>query len=299
MPPYGPVPVSRMKAESSAIFTALSQGRRVLISRRGQVVATIEPADRGAHGDLLESFALGVDVPAVSSTDLSQSYIGSFVDRARAGANVLLTKRNVVKVVVTGPPATASAESVDAEEELLAAFERDHPDASPAEFAAFAASLDPGVGASSPLQDDARAEMASWARGQSVLEGVPGQLNAVPYGVGGLGSSVLGTAGIGAAGVQHTGIAHRGAGAVSALSSPALSRLNAYVAIAKAYEAQGDASAAAQAYRQAVAELESLSVPRGEELLIKCELAILAADSDPGAAIATAHEVLDGSTPAA
>jgi hypothetical protein len=40
---YGPVPVSRIKAEATAIFDALARGRRVLVSKHGRVVAAIDP----------------------------------------------------------------------------------------------------------------------------------------------------------------------------------------------------------------------------------------------------------------
>lgn len=42
---FGPIPVSRLKADAPQIFEALGQGRRVLVSRRGEVVAAIDPPD--------------------------------------------------------------------------------------------------------------------------------------------------------------------------------------------------------------------------------------------------------------
>jgi antitoxin (DNA-binding transcriptional repressor) of toxin-antitoxin stability system len=44
---YGPVPLSRIKAESDEILAALAAGRRVLISKQGHVVAAMTPPTEG------------------------------------------------------------------------------------------------------------------------------------------------------------------------------------------------------------------------------------------------------------
>ena len=64
---YGPVPVSKLKDESRAMFAALAKGRRVLISRRGSVIAAIRPPTEG-DAPLLAVFAL----PADDATPLTQ-----------------------------------------------------------------------------------------------------------------------------------------------------------------------------------------------------------------------------------
>lgn len=146
-PDYGPIPVSRLKEESGGLFTALDSGRRVLISRHGQVVATIEPASVERHAAQLASFALSsreVPVPELSATDLGQGSPSESIRRAEEGVASLVTRNNKVYGVLTAPRATESLAVVDEQERALARFEREHPGASAQEFAALVEDLSSG-----------------------------------------------------------------------------------------------------------------------------------------------------------
>lgn len=150
-PDYGPVPVSRLKDESTRIFAALGDGRRVLISRRGQVVAAIEPASIDRHAAELARFALPSEGPMaeITASDLSQGSPSERVRAAESGTPSLLTRNNKVYGVLSSvPPAPAGNarqarldEWVAAREHALTEFEQSHPDATPAQFAAAVAAF--------------------------------------------------------------------------------------------------------------------------------------------------------------
>lgn len=152
-PDYGPVPVSRLKDESTRIFAALGDGRRVLISRRGQVVAAIEPASIDRHAAELARFALPSEGPMaeITASDLSQGSPSERVRAAESGTPSLLTRNNKVYGVLSSvPPAPAGNarqarldEWVAAREHALTEFEPSHPDATPAQFAAAVAAFPP------------------------------------------------------------------------------------------------------------------------------------------------------------
>jgi antitoxin (DNA-binding transcriptional repressor) of toxin-antitoxin stability system len=142
---FGPIPISRLKQESPGIFDALDAGRRVLVSRSGRVVAAIEPASVERHALSLATFALphaAEVVHELSATSIGQGSPSRAVHAAEAGQPSLVTRNNKVFGVMTAPAAPPTLESVEASERVLADFERAHPDATPAEFAALAAHLD-------------------------------------------------------------------------------------------------------------------------------------------------------------
>ena len=80
---YGPVPVSRIKAESGAIFDALAHGRRVLIAKHDRVVAAIDPATAVPRGLLVNYVTPGHPrLAELTATEVNQ---GSAVARRRRG----------------------------------------------------------------------------------------------------------------------------------------------------------------------------------------------------------------------
>lgn len=124
---YGPVPISRLKEESSRVFSALEAGRRVLISRHGRVVASIEPADQAGHADLLAGFAVGVDVGELTSTQISQGSPSAAVHEAEQGGNLLVTRNNKVYGVL-GPATTSmDLEGALRQEQMLSELEAQAP----------------------------------------------------------------------------------------------------------------------------------------------------------------------------
>jgi antitoxin (DNA-binding transcriptional repressor) of toxin-antitoxin stability system len=134
---YGPVPVSRLKQESPRIFEALSADRRVLVSRHGKVVAAIDPASQQEHREQLAAFAVGApySLPEFTATDLGQGSPSEFVRKAEEGQSSLVTRDGKVFGVLTKPNGFRPAVDPVAQERMLAAFEREHPEATPAEFA--------------------------------------------------------------------------------------------------------------------------------------------------------------------
>ncbi|MGJ7440974.1 tetratricopeptide repeat protein [Aquipuribacter sp. MA13-6] len=136
-PDYGPVPVSRLKDDVQDWFQALEDGRRVLVSRHGQVVAAIDPPSMPRHTHQLASFALREpSVKELSATDIGQRSPSEAVHRAERGESILVTRGNKVFGVLGAPVVEETLESVDAQEEGLAAFEAENPDATPEQFAA-------------------------------------------------------------------------------------------------------------------------------------------------------------------
>jgi antitoxin (DNA-binding transcriptional repressor) of toxin-antitoxin stability system len=146
---YGPVPVSRLKEESSRIFDALAKGRRVLISKHGEVVAIIHPStDRRFTADVVK-FAVDAPTPytELGAAVLAQVSPSEYITAAaRDGARSFVTRKGKVLGVLTGASDLPSADSQagiarDEVEARLADYERAHPDATPEEFEAFSDSL--------------------------------------------------------------------------------------------------------------------------------------------------------------
>jgi hypothetical protein len=94
---YGPVQVSRIKAESTPIFDALAHGRRVLVSKHGRVVAAIDPPDVIPH-ELIIDYALPGDrhFAELSASDINQRSPSAAVAAALEGDRVYVTKDNVI-----------------------------------------------------------------------------------------------------------------------------------------------------------------------------------------------------------
>lgn len=134
---YGPIPVSRLKEEHSAIFSALDQGRRVLVSRRGVVVAAIEPASLRTHALQLAQYALGERGPEdeLTATEIGQGSPSAFIKRAEEGHVSLLTRGNKVYGVLGPARLDETLDQVRTRESMLSEFERNHPEATPEEFA--------------------------------------------------------------------------------------------------------------------------------------------------------------------
>lgn len=141
---FGPIPVSQFKVQSRQIFEALGRGRRVLLSRYGRVVAAIEPATPDRHRTLLAAFAM--DAPdaasSLSATDIAQGSMSDRVRMAEKDEPTLLTRHGKVFGVLRSAASADTTESDPAwREQQLAQFERDHPDATPEQFAAEVARL--------------------------------------------------------------------------------------------------------------------------------------------------------------
>jgi hypothetical protein len=143
---FGPVPVSRLKGEIGNIYEALEHGRRVLVSRHGEVVAVIQPAT-APHVKLcyqaeLAHFAVTGprELSVLTATDFGQGSPSAFIRTAEIGIASLVSRENRIYGVLTSleddsATTTESADFVDARERHLAQFERDHPDATADDFA--------------------------------------------------------------------------------------------------------------------------------------------------------------------
>lgn len=143
---FGPVPASQLKSESNSVFSALEQGRRVLISRYGTVVAVIDPASVPRHSDLLAAYAVpgfGATLE-LTATEIAQGSPSEFIHRAEEGVASLVTRKNKVYGVLMPLPDEPIESDPDEQERLLVQFEKEHPDATPAEFAAEVARLTTG-----------------------------------------------------------------------------------------------------------------------------------------------------------
>ena len=85
---FGAVPVSRLKDEATRIFAALDQGRKVLISRHGLVIAAIAPASVQQHAYALARFAVSdtAGLDEMTATEFSQGSPSGYIRKAEAGA---------------------------------------------------------------------------------------------------------------------------------------------------------------------------------------------------------------------
>lgn len=181
-PDYGPVPVSQLKAETGRIFAALSADRRVLISRRGEVVAAIEPASVARFTRELAAFALPGDSPfaELTASDLSQGSPSESVRAAEAGSPAFVTRNNKVYGVLAAlpqPPLTAPGTYeawLAGRERALAAFAAQHPDATPEEFADAAAAYPAFTAAESSMEAFARPDLPLPTAAARAIAGEPG-----------------------------------------------------------------------------------------------------------------------------
>jgi len=143
MDAYGPVPVSRLKAETSAVYAALEAHRSVLISRHGRVVAVIEPASIDDHAVWLARYALAGSQHdgEVRPTELAQGSVSELIRLAEVGTASYVTRDNKVygrlcSIEGRNSPPMPSLEEVVATEASLARFEAEHPEATLEDFLA-------------------------------------------------------------------------------------------------------------------------------------------------------------------
>lgn len=133
---FGPVPVSRLKEESREIFKALGEGRRVLVSKRGDIVAAIEPP---GEERLLEvaTYALPRTrpLPELTASEINQS-ASPAIARALEGETLYVTRDDQVygflRAVEPHELASESLRMGDYEEmdDQISAYLEQHPDAS-------------------------------------------------------------------------------------------------------------------------------------------------------------------------
>lgn len=156
---FGPVPVSRFKGEVQNMLTALGHQRRVLISRHGSVVASIEPPTV-QHARLLLDFTTRTsherEVPVLTMSDIGRGSPSASIRNAENGIESLLTHGGKVRGVLTRKPEPRPVAVVNDRASALSVFAREHPDATPQEFADFSDSLD--TDASAPAVEDSITE---------------------------------------------------------------------------------------------------------------------------------------------
>lgn len=140
---YGPVPMAQFKDRSGEVYAALDEGRRVLLSRHGRVIASIDPATVAQHAPLLASYALhGSSIAELSPKTIGQGSPARVLRSVQEGATALVTRDSKVYGVISMFPIVQMTFSdAEREEQQLAAFEREHPGAGPEEFARFSESL--------------------------------------------------------------------------------------------------------------------------------------------------------------
>lgn len=142
---FGPLPVSQLKVEKDSVLDALKHGRRVLLSRHGDVVAAIEPP-AAEHADLLLHFVTpsptgGPSVPELTSTEIGQGSPSRVIRDAEQGTNVLITHRGKVYGVLTSPPEPAPLDTVRYRQDAVDKFIESNPSATPEQLADFTESV--------------------------------------------------------------------------------------------------------------------------------------------------------------
>lgn len=145
MADYGPVPISRLKGERARIQEALRGGRRVLLSRHGEVVASIEPPSE-RHASLLLDFATKTAnlgrLPVLTMTDIGRGSPSAHVRSAQTGNETLLTDHGRVIGVLTAAPHAVDRARALRRAEAIDGFIATHPEAGPKDLATFADDLD-------------------------------------------------------------------------------------------------------------------------------------------------------------
>lgn len=156
MSDYGPVPISRLKSERTRIQEALRGGRRVLLSRHGEVAACIEPpAER--HASLLLDFATksadGGRLPVLTMTDIGRGSPSAQIRSAQTGNETLLTDHGRVIGVLTAAPEAVDRAWALRRAEAIEGFIATHPEATPHDLADFADDLDALLAPTEPAVD--------------------------------------------------------------------------------------------------------------------------------------------------
>lgn len=136
-PDFGPIPISQLKAQRRQIYAALSEGRRVLLSRHGRVVTVIEPMSAQHHAAILAKFAMDTPdaLPQITASSFSEGSISDRIRQAEAGQPTLVTQAGKALGLLTSVTTRAEPPSDVERERAVAAFEREHPDATTAMLA--------------------------------------------------------------------------------------------------------------------------------------------------------------------
>lgn len=143
---FGPVPVSRLKADAAGIYRALEQGRKVLVSRRGEVVAVVDPAEAVPTKLLVEYVLPGRrHLGELTATEINQGSPSRAVANASHGVRSYFSKDHRVYGVLREVTADELAEELPSDEEVAARqrriddYLRNHPQAGASELAALSA----------------------------------------------------------------------------------------------------------------------------------------------------------------
>lgn len=150
---YGPVPVSRIKAESTALFDALARGRSILVSKHGRVVAAIDPP-RAIPPELLVYYAIPGDrvLPELTASDINQGSPSAAVTASVEGSPRYVTKDNRVYGLlreISDDDLAAhipSREQVSERERRIEEFLARNPDASAEQLASLGEELNRELG---------------------------------------------------------------------------------------------------------------------------------------------------------
>ena len=151
---FGPVPVSRFKVDAGRIYDALESGRRVLVSRRGEVVAVVDPAE-ALEPHLLMAYVMPGrrNLAELTASEINRGSPSRAVADAAAGVPRYVTKDAQVYGILRGVTAEELADELPSAEEIAAGQSRideymqDHPEATAVELAALTASGAEAVGA--------------------------------------------------------------------------------------------------------------------------------------------------------
>lgn len=101
---FGPVPIARFKPDSGLMFAALEEGRRVLLSKHGRIVARIEPHNRLRPG-LAASYATPGEplLRDLNATTINQSSPSKLINEAvERGVPCFVSNQRVLYGVLHG-----------------------------------------------------------------------------------------------------------------------------------------------------------------------------------------------------
>lgn len=178
---FGPLPVSRMKPESSLMFDALAEGRPVLISRWGQVVAVIHPS--GALSDeLLAGYVSGDlgELSELTAADINQRSPSRAVALALSGTPHYVTRDHrvygLLRALNVGELATdlPTEEQVVERQSRLDEFLRATPGASLADVIEFSEAMEREQMADTSSDADFAAPTQLRAAGETTSDGIVG-----------------------------------------------------------------------------------------------------------------------------